>query len=256
MWRSHLFSRSLLASGIIHIVGVVAAHSYLTAYAPDFWPARSGICSVELTGSIEISASNETLLPVEVSESRDEIAETGNETELVPSEGLVPRRVVEDEMLASLPVTRIDPAFHSDELRFDVVRATLIETSEDRGACPNHSTKRATPPPSISSLAAIESVFSAGELRKTIPQPYYNPAPNFPPELLAARQSGIVLLCITVSETGQVTACTVQRSSGHSSFDDAALQTITKWRFQPAIRFGIPVATKVLCPIRFQFLES
>jgi len=81
-----------------------------------------------------------------------------------------------------------------------------------------------------------------------------NPAPPYPPDAYARRQQGRVLLEVRVDEHGLVGGISVSESSGVSSLDRAALETVRKWRFEPARRGGTPVASVVIVPIRFVVL--
>ena len=83
-----------------------------------------------------------------------------------------------------------------------------------------------------------------------------NPAPPYPPDAFARRQQGRVLLEVHVDEHGLVAGVSVSESSGVSSLDRAALETVRRWRFEPARRGGTPVASVVIVPIRFVLLAG
>ena len=78
-----------------------------------------------------------------------------------------------------------------------------------------------------------------------------NRAPPYPPDAFARRQEGQVLLEVHVNQRGLVDEISVSRSSGVASLDQAALETVRGWRFDPARSAGKPVATVVTVPIRF-----
>lgn len=82
-----------------------------------------------------------------------------------------------------------------------------------------------------------------------------NPKPPYP---LAARRHGAqgrVILSVQVSASGASHTVLLKRSSGHAVLDDAALQTVRRWRFVPARRGDTPVESWVDVPIIFR-LES
>ncbi|MFO0931567.1 MAG: TonB family protein [Planctomycetota bacterium] len=58
-------------------------------------------------------------------------------------------------------------------------------------------------------------------------------------------------LRIEVDEVGAVRAVAVAASSGHPSLDAAAVDAARGWRFTPARRGGVPVASAVLRRVRF-----
>ena len=62
---------------------------------------------------------------------------------------------------------------------------------------------------------------------------------------------GVVLLQVNVSDKGKVSAIHVMRSSGFRVLDVAALNSVKQWRFMPARKGDIEVASTVQVPIRF-----
>jgi protein TonB len=82
-----------------------------------------------------------------------------------------------------------------------------------------------------------------------------NPKPPYP---LAARRHGAqgrVLLSVRVGADGASHAVLLKHSSGHAVLDNAALQTVQRWRFVPAQRGDTPIESWVDVPIIFR-LES
>jgi periplasmic protein TonB len=70
----------------------------------------------------------------------------------------------------------------------------------------------------------------------------------------AARQSGVqgtTQVSLMVSSIGTVTEAIVVRSSGSQALDNAAVASLLRWRFQPALRNGEPVAAQVIVPVVF-----
>jgi protein TonB len=84
-----------------------------------------------------------------------------------------------------------------------------------------------------------------------------NPRPPYP---LVARRLGLegrVLLDVVVRPDGRAAAVTVRESSGHRVLDSTAADTVrTRWRFIPARRGDTPVESTVTVPIRFQLREG
>ncbi|MCA9541721.1 MAG: TonB family protein, partial [Myxococcales bacterium] len=77
----------------------------------------------------------------------------------------------------------------------------------------------------------------------------------YPPEAQAARQTGEVVLLITIDETGAVADAQVQQSAGNG-FDESALTAIKQYRFSPAEMQGEPVAVQILFKIAFTLKEE
>jgi TonB family protein len=63
---------------------------------------------------------------------------------------------------------------------------------------------------------------------------------------------GKVVLRVKVTPQGKVASATVQKSSGRSVLDDAALEIVQSWSFMPATQGGVPIAGTVSVPFEFQ----
>ena len=68
--------------------------------------------------------------------------------------------------------------------------------------------------------------------------------PPYPAEALAARPSGEVLVTVTVTPSGDVAGTELARGVD-PALDRAALAAASRWRFRPATRDGLPVASRV-----------
>jgi protein TonB len=79
-----------------------------------------------------------------------------------------------------------------------------------------------------------------------------NPRPAYPG--LARRQGweGTTLLRVQVSGAGRPGAIQVQRSSGRTALDDAAVEAVKRWSFVPATQGGHAVSGWVTVPIVFR----
>lgn len=79
-----------------------------------------------------------------------------------------------------------------------------------------------------------------------------NPAPRYP--LLARRngEQGTVLLRVLVTREGTPANVSIDRTSGSSQLDQAALETVKTWRFVPARRGQQAVEAWVLVPVVFR----
>lgn len=67
------------------------------------------------------------------------------------------------------------------------------------------------------------------------------PNPVFPLSSRRKRESGTVVLRVIVGEDGRVDQVSVQRSSGFSALDEAALSAVRRWRWSRTVRDGRPV---------------
>ncbi len=82
-----------------------------------------------------------------------------------------------------------------------------------------------------------------------------NPKPDYPPEAKRLRQQGVVLLKVEVGADGRAGGVSLERSSGFPLLDQAAIQAVKRWTFEPATVAGLPAASAVDVPIRFSLSE-
>jgi len=109
-----------------------------------------------------------------------------------------------------------------------------------------------TPAEVVSIDAPTTQQNEAGATVDVLPQQLpTNAPPEYPLTARAQRQTGQVMLAVSVNALGRVDQLRVVASSGHPLLDQAALSAVRQWRFKPAEKSGQPVATTVQVPIRF-----
>lgn len=79
-----------------------------------------------------------------------------------------------------------------------------------------------------------------------------NPKPPYPPAARRRHQEGTVLLAVQVSSHGRASRVVLKQSSGFALLDEAALQTIRDWDFEPARIGSLAVESAIEVPVRFQ----
>ena len=90
----------------------------------------------------------------------------------------------------------------------------------------------------------IDNFGGMGESRLERPVITRNPKPPYPYRARRAGFEGEVLLEIDIEKSGRVGNATILKTSGRSDCDESARKTILeRWKFTPAKRFGMPVAT-------------
>ncbi len=82
-----------------------------------------------------------------------------------------------------------------------------------------------------------------------------NPVPDYPWRARRAGWEGRVVVQVEVTPDGAVADAQVADSSGHAVLDEAAVETIRRWRFEPARQGGAPVAGDVRVPITFRLVD-
>ncbi len=82
-----------------------------------------------------------------------------------------------------------------------------------------------------------------------------NPAPRYPLAARRAGEQGTVTLKVRVTSGGLPERVEVEKTSGSSRLDAAALDAVRQWRFVPARRGATPVESWVLVPVVFRLEE-
>lgn len=79
-----------------------------------------------------------------------------------------------------------------------------------------------------------------------------NPAPRYPPLSRRMGEEGKVILRVSVNPQGAADSVEIRTSSGSRRLDEAAVNTVNRWKFVPAKRGDEPVQSWVLVPIIFK----
>jgi periplasmic protein TonB len=100
------------------------------------------------------------------------------------------------------------------------------------------------PPPPPPPAPVIQAKVGADFARK--------PGLEYPRLARREEWEGTVILRAQVLPNGRVGSVSVQKSSGHSVLDDAAVSAAKTWSFLPATQGGSPVAGAVTFPVQFK----
>ena len=79
----------------------------------------------------------------------------------------------------------------------------------------------------------------------------HNPPPAYPRMSRRMGEQGTVLLRVFISAEGRAEKADIRTSSGYARLDEAALETVQRWRYVPGKRAGQPEAMWFNVPIRF-----
>jgi len=105
------------------------------------------------------------------------------------------------------------------------------------------------PPAPVAPVAPSTPVAAAGG--RDAPVPINQTPPRYPQEALRRNVGGTVRVRVTVASDGSVDRLELSEGSGNRYLDRAAMEAVRRWRFQPAMRDGQPVAAEVVVPISF-----
>ena len=141
----------------------------------------------------------------------------------------------------------IRPATPEPLLAVDAAHTALPSTpvpETQQPLPPIHETAPAPPPAARAPPAPITPPnFNAAYLD--------NPPPAYPALSRRSGEQGRVLLRVMVNAAGGADTVEVRTSSGSPRLDQAALETVRRWRFVPARQGDQPVAAWVLVPLNF-----
>jgi protein TonB len=109
-------------------------------------------------------------------------------------------------------------------------------------------------PPSNHPLSKKSQAPSGGQKGVRQAQPNYlrNPPPVYPQQARVEHRKGVVLLMVSVSDSGDPTSVSVSRSSGYTDFDESALRAVRRWKFRPASAGGMNIPSTVGVPVNFE----
>jgi len=79
-----------------------------------------------------------------------------------------------------------------------------------------------------------------------------NPAPVYPRRSRMLAEEGLVKLKVRVSADGQPLSVSLEKSSGFTRLDDAALAAVKRWQFVPAKRGNQSIEGWVIVPVSFK----
>jgi len=82
-----------------------------------------------------------------------------------------------------------------------------------------------------------------------------NPKPTYPLSARRRHQEGLVELVVTVTPQGRAASVRLKRSSGFSSLDQAALQAVRDYEFEPARIGETPVESECEVPVEFRLTD-
>lgn len=95
----------------------------------------------------------------------------------------------------------------------------------------------------------LDDAFSLAELDQK-PRAVFQTSPAYPAQMRGKNVEGVVTLIFVVDIAGKVENPRVE-SSTHPAFDAPALDAVKKWKFEPGVRAGERVPSKLRVQVRF-----
>jgi len=88
----------------------------------------------------------------------------------------------------------------------------------------------------------------------TAPRPISTPDPEYPKGARDAKREGTVQLWCVIGTDGMVHDVRVMKSLGHD-LDESSMTTVRKWKFEPAMKAGEPIAVQVNVETTFRLYK-
>jgi protein TonB len=245
-----LFRSAIVASLLVHVVGVVALATWSTTSSASRMRFAGREQVIQLTASL--AEPHWTPEPVSFGAYDPPVV-------IQPTEARIARRRFIHSPRAELTLADLPdlPIEIERVFAFELpARAAPRDLSEpimnESQASVTPLRQRHTTKPDINSSAAVALPSSAGTPRDTPPDLSQNAPPTYPSLAIQRGWEGTVTLRIWLDETGDVTKVQVARSSGYRILDGAAATAVRQWKAIPAREGDKPIATVELLPVRFR----
>jgi len=90
-----------------------------------------------------------------------------------------------------------------------------------------------------------------GQPCASAPRATYHPNPFYPEEARRQKLSGRVVLSTIITTEGTAANLRISKSAGHG-FDEAAIECVKRWKFDPGLYDGKPVPVAMEMEVDFK----
>jgi protein TonB len=106
-------------------------------------------------------------------------------------------------------------------------------------------------------IAAIPPSAPAGPItQRARPRGGYQVRPAYPAEARRAQAEGTTTVRAHITADGAIDQIQVQGSAGHPALDQAAVDAVRRWRFEPARSGSVAVAVWAVIPVEFRLRDT
>lgn len=177
-----------------------------------------------------------------------------------PSEHLILASVVAE--IPNMPATRPAPAPtqltqrpHAQALPQTTAVPTTptpVAATAAAESTPSANTATTSPAPPSAQTPSVRTASPAAVVLPSSDADYLNnPAPVYPRMSRRMGEQGTVLVRVLISADGRAEQAEIRISSGYARLDEAALDTVKRWRYVPGKRAGTAEAMWFNVPVRF-----
>ncbi|TWU16618.1 energy transducer TonB [Allorhodopirellula heiligendammensis] len=241
------FHRPTVFSCAVHAVVLVAVgYLPLEAIRRFTTSGQRQVISIEMSIAAPMPFSTASTMSAEVTHEPTETIEA--ERSLRPSDNLARPDAAPSNYAPSHSTQPLSAENPIDELPQRVERVVEMPTVANVRV----SRPRSDPSIAIMPVVAAVPVDALAGLAPTDVEFHDNPPPKYPTHAAARGIEGTVLLKLYVNREGKVSRAEVLESSGSELLDHAALAAVKTWSGKPATRFGRPIETAEVLPVRFR----
>lgn len=137
-------------------------------------------------------------------------------------------------------------------------QAVAMATPTPEPQAPTGVVEPQPPAPPVTAIAAAEPAAPPAppappkiELPSSSAEYLNNPKPAYPRLSKSRNEQGKVVVRVFIDENGVATKAEIRTSSGYERLDQAALQTVLKWRYVPGKRAGVVEGMWFNVPVNF-----
>ena len=212
-----------------------------------------GLGALFLSGPVEKPAAAETLV-VDLVEALPtpirEVSPDREETQPAPAKQDRPKT------FTARPYAKPQPRAQAFAPMAAVSPSTEVATADEMSlptAVPAVPHKETTAPATLSSSGPVPQPTSGPGPITVQAAPRYrdNPRPDYPIGSRRRHEEGEVRVAVTVTPEGHPLRVLLAKTSGHPLLDQAAVDAVRTWTFEPARASGVAVTSEVIVPVRF-----
>ena len=133
-----------------------------------------------------------------------------------------------------------------------VVMLTLLAGLASVRAFPLKAGGSAPSPATAKKDQTTPGVVKVGDKGVTAPVVTYKPEPPYTKEARDAKLEGKVILSVVVAPDGSVSDVKPVREGVGMGLTESAVNTVKTWKFSPALKYGKPVACRIMVEVSFK----
>ena len=131
-----------------------------------------------------------------------------------------------------------------------LLAAGLVAAQEKADSNSSSCCEQSQPSRTVMVNGVAEPVYRTGK-GVSIPRATYQPSPEYSDKARKRKIEGIVMLSAVVTSTGGVSDIHVTKGLGYG-LDEKAVQALSRWKFEPAMKDGKPVSVEIVIEQNFR----